>query len=168
MAFFDKVVQKAKEVVSSPPQRKKVDFDKMDESDIALPPALLKYDNDNLRDTIKEEFDTYRAIGYKDKPLDKLRVKEYHSLQVGLMLRYIKDGSILKIDKIGEIIPSFIVNSPKKKLHNKAFEVVNRFNNGVSKDSNLMDLERDMRWTAEDVGYVLMYITLAQEEENVE
>lgn len=164
MAFFDKVMQKAKDVVSSAPQRKKVDIDKMDETDITLPPSLLKYDNEYLRDTIQNEFDRYRAIGYKDKPLEKLRVKEYNSLEMGLILRYIKDGSILKIDKVDDIIPSFIINSPKKKLHNKAFEVVNRFNNGVSKDSNLMDLEREIRWTAEDIGYVLMYITLAEEE----
>jgi len=166
MAFFDKVIQKAKEAVSAQPQRKKIDLDKMDISDIALPPSLLKkYDNENLRDTVKDEFDRYRAIGYKDKPLEKLRVKEYNSLEMGRLLRYIKDGSILKVDKVDEIIPSFIINSPKKKLHNKTFEVVNRFNNGVSKDSNLMDLEREIRWTAEDIGYVLMYITLNEEQD---
>jgi len=163
MGFLDKVMQKAKETVSGQPQRKKVDFDKMDISDIALPPSLLKLDNENLRDTILNEFDRYRAIGYKDKPLEKLRVKEYNSLEMGRMLRYIKDGSIFKVEKIDDIIPSFIINSPKKKLHSKTFEVVNRFNNGVSKDSNLLDLERDIRWTPEDIGYVLMYITLAEE-----
>ena len=164
MSFIDKIVGKVKDATGANPPRKKIDLDRMTRSDISLPPSLEKYDNDNLRDFVKEEFDTFRAVGYKDKPLEKLREKEYHSLQVGLLLRYIKDGSIFHIEKIEDIIPTFIIYSGKKKIHNKAFEVANRFNNGVSKDSNLMDLEREIRWTPEDTAYLLMYISLDEED----
>lgn len=149
-----------KKVIPSAPRFKKRNFnpEKMTIDDIILPEVIVNLDGESIRDLIKEEVDTYKALGYKDKPLDQLKVQEYHSFQIGLMLRYIKDEKLYLLSNAETILPSHIVNITKRELHTKVFEVVYRYVNGVDKEISQEKLKKDMKWSAQDAGYLLKYL----------
>ena len=77
MSLFGPIVQ----ILHSAPRFKKRKFDpeKMTLDDIILPEVLANLDEDKIRDMIRDEVDTYKALDYKNKPLDQLKVQEYHT-----------------------------------------------------------------------------------------
>lgn len=149
-----------KKAVYQAPRLKKRNFDpeKMTIDDIILPNVIVDIDPDAIRDLIKEEVDVYKTLDYKDKPLDQLKINEYHSFQVGLMLRYIKDDKLYLLSNPGDILPSHITYTTKRELHTKVFEVVYRYVNAVDKDASVESLKKDIKWSPQDAGYLLAYL----------
>ena len=148
--------------VFSTPKLKKRHFDpeKMSAEDIELPGSYMALDRDTLRVLIKDEIDTYKALDYKNKPDDQLKYPEYHSWQIGLMLKFIKDDMVFLYNDIDKILPSIAVHVTKRILHIKVFDIVYKYNEEVvSKTPIKEELLQDMRWTAQDMGYLLRYIT---------
>lgn len=132
----------------------------MCEDDIELPMSIVNYDKQDMRITIKSEIDTFRLLGYKDKTLEDIKAVEYHSCQIGLMLKYVKDGKYFPIEKIEEIIPNFVLGATKKQLHIKVFDLVYRYDNSVDKTSSLEELEKQIIWTPLEAAYLLRYINM--------
>ncbi|MEA3498252.1 MAG: hypothetical protein U9R16_04250 [Campylobacterota bacterium] len=150
-----------KEIFKSIKIKKRVfDPEKMSIEDISLPVVLRNLNSDNLTSVIADEISTFKSLGYKDKPLEQVKAKEYHSYQVGVLLKYLKDDKSYSIPKIETILPSFILGSSKKQLHIKVFDIVFRYDNSVEKDASVEELVRDIRWTPNDVAYLLYYISL--------
>lgn len=89
---------------------------------------------------------------------DQLKVKEYHSYQIGLMLKFIKDEKIYITPKIEDVLPSFVMRTPKRQLHGKVFDIVYQYDNAVDKENSFEKLENDVRWTPLDAAYLLYYI----------
>jgi len=159
MAFFGDVLQK---VLGIAPRLKKRTFDPeaMSEEDIDLPSSIMNFDKEDMRLTIKREIDTFRVLGYKEKTLDELKVEEYHSLQIGLMLKYVKEGKYFPIEKIEQLLPDFVLGATNKQLHIKVYDLVYRYDNIVNKESSLNDLAKEIIWTPQEAAYLLRYINL--------
>ncbi len=139
-------------------KKRRFDPEKMSIEDIELPSSISQIDSEEVRELIKNELDVYKSLGYKDKPLDQLKVKEYHSYQIGLMLKYIKDEKIYIIPKIDDVLPSFVTRTPKRQLHTKVFDIVYQYVNAVEKEGSSEKLKSDLRWTPMDAAYLLLYI----------
>jgi len=158
MSFFDGILQK---VLGLAPRLKKRVFDPeaMCEDDIELPMAIKNYDKD-LKGVIKNEIDTFRLLGYKDKDPEDLKVKEYHSLQIGIMLKYVKDGKYFPIDDIQNLLPPYVLSVVNKQLHIKIFDLVYRYDNLVDKTQTLDQLANQLEWTPLEAAYLLRYINM--------
>jgi hypothetical protein len=139
-------------------KKRKFDPEKMSIEDIILPSSMENIDSEGSRELIKNEVDVFKSLGYKDKPLDQLKVKEYHSFQIGLMMKFIKDEKIYLIPKIDEVLPSFVIRTPKRQLHSKVFEIVYRYDNGVDKEQSIEKLKNEIKWSPLDAAYLLCYI----------
>ena len=159
MSFMDQMV---KNLVSLAPRLKKRTFDPeaMSIEDISLPLVFIDMDLNEIRSIIEDEVKTYRSLGYLNKTLENLKVLEYHSFEVGIILRYIQANRVLKIHNIDKIIPSFIMGATKKQLHIKVFDIVYRYDNSVLKNRSVDQLQNDIRWTPQEVGYLLRYIDM--------
>ena len=158
MGFVKNVLSKA---FALAPRLKKRTFDPeaMNEDDIELPMAVVEYNKKDLRLYVKDEISTYLSLGYKNKDIQELQKSEYHSLEIGLLLRFLKEKNNYLFNT-DEILPSFIDSSDKKKLHIKVFDLVKRYDNSVDKDASLEELEKNILWNALEVGYLLKYISL--------
>lgn len=158
MGFLGGLVDKITN--TSAPKLKKRSFDPeaMSIEDIKLPECLEQFNISKIKDILDAELETFKYLGYKDKVLEDLRVPEYHSLQIGIMLRYLKADMFFIIPNIEKILPSYVLGATKKELHKKVFDIVYRYDNGVSKDSNIKNLEDEIKWTPQDAAYLLRYI----------
>ena len=148
--------------VFSPAKIKKRTFDpeKMSVEDISIPRCLKILDIDTAKSMVNEEFGTYRSLGYKDKPLDQIKQKEYHSYQIGIILRCLQDDIVFHYPKINDVLPSMVTHITKKQLHMKVFDIVFRFDSLVAKDSLAQELVIDTQWTPLDMAYLLHYLCL--------
>ena len=159
MSFMEQLVKK---VVQFAPRLKKRTFDPeaMSIEDIALPTSLLNIEVDNIQKMIEKEVATFKSLDYKNKTLEQLKVNEYHSYQIGIMLRYIKENRVFLIPNIDEIIPSFITGATRSQLHIKVFDIVYRYDLGVNKEMNISQLEKELKWTPREAGYLLRYLNM--------
>ena len=149
-------------VVKLAPRLKKRTFDPeaMSIEDISLPKALMNLDIEDIKNMIEKEVATFKSLDYKNKTLDQLKVSEYHSYQIGIMLRYIKEERVFLIPKIDELIPSFIMGATRQQLHIKVFDIVYRYDLGVNKEQSLEELKKEIKWTPREAGYLFRYLNM--------
>jgi len=160
MGLFGDISKKVFESVKI----KKRDFDpeKMSVEDISIPFSISKLDNSIIKGVLPDYISAYRSLGYKDKTMEQLdEKKEYNSYEIGILLKYIKDNQIYSIPNKEKILPEFILNTTKKQLHLKVFDLVKRYDIAVKKTLNMPELKTQLRWTPLDMGYLLYYINLS-------
>jgi hypothetical protein len=159
MSFMDGIINKVTQIA---PKLKKRTFDPeaMSIEDISLPTSLMDLDIEEIRSIIENEVATFKSLGYKNKTLEQLKIMEYHSYQIGLMLRYIKEDRFFLIPYVDEIVPSFIMGATKKQLHIKVFDIVYRYDLGISKTISIEQLEKEIKWTPKEAGYLLRYLDM--------
>lgn len=141
-------------------KKRTFDPEKMSVEDISIPVCLRNLDIDTAKNMVNEEFGTYRSLGYKDKPLEQIKMNEYHSYQIGIILRCLQEDILFFYPKIEEVLPSMVTFITKKQLHMKVFDIVYRYDNLVSKDALSQELIVDMQWTPLDMAYLLHYLCL--------
>jgi len=159
MSFMDQIIKKVETIA---PRLKKRTFDPeaMSIEDISLPNSLMELDIEDVKNMIEKEVSTFKSLGYKNKTLDQLKINEYHSYQIGLMLRYIKEERVFLIPKIDELVPSFIMGATRGQLHIKVFDLVYRYDLAVNKGMNISQLEKEIKWTPREAGYLLRYLNM--------
>ena len=159
MSFMDGLINK---IATIAPRLKKRTFDPeaMSIEDISLPYSLMELDIGTIRCTIEKEVSTFKSLGYTNKTLEQLSIEEYHSYQIGMILRYIKEDRVLLIPNIDEIVPSFIMRITKKQLHNKVFDLVYRYDLSVNKMATIEKLENEIKWTPKEAAYLLKYLNM--------
>ena len=148
--------------VFNSPKLKKRNFDpqKMSIEDIHLPRVFKQLERDELRRLVKDEIDTFKALDYKNKPDDQLTKPEYHSWQMGVVLQFLKNDMVYLYNQIDSILPSKTVYITKKNLHIKVFDIVYHYDHEVKKDLLVEELKQDVRWSAQDMAYLLRYATI--------
>lgn len=152
----------AKKVFGTAPKLKKRRFDpeKMSVEDITLPTVIKNMDTDKLPQFIQHEFSTYKSLGYVDMPLDQLKFPEYHSYQIGVILKYLKEDKVYFAPKADSLISSAATSLSKRNLHLKVFDIVYRYNEIVDKAMLKDELEKDIKWTPLEVSYLLRYASM--------
>ncbi len=157
MAFLGSI---GKVFSSAKIKKRTFDPEKMSVEDISIPRCLKNLDIDTAKSMVNEEFSTYKSLGYKDKPLDQIKQNEYHSYQIGTILRCLQDNIVFHYPKINDVLPSLVTHITKKQLHMKVFDIVYRYDTLVIKDALAQDLVKDTRWTPLDMAYLLYYLCL--------
>ena len=159
MSFMEQLIDR---VINLAPRLKKRTFDPeaMSIEDISLPNALMNLDPEDIKNVIEKEVATFKSLGYKNKTLDQLKINEYHSYQIGMMLRYIKEERVFLIADIEELIPSVVMGATRQQLHIKVFDIVYRFDLGVNKAMSLEELEKEIKWTPREAAYLLRYLNM--------
>jgi hypothetical protein len=159
MSFMDRLIKKVEQIA---PRLKKRTFDPeaMSIEDISLPNSLMNLDVEDIKNMIEKEVATFKSLDYKNKTLEQLKINEFHSYEIGLMLRYIKEDRVFLIANIDEIIPSFIMGSTRNQLHIKVFDIVYRYDLGVNKMMSVDQLEKEIKWSPREAAYLLRYLNM--------
>jgi hypothetical protein len=158
MSMFSSIKKK---IASTIKIKKRVfDPEMMSAEDIVLPRIFNIVHIDGVRSFVKEELGTYKSLGYKDMPIEQLKVLEYHSYQIGMMIKAIKDDVVNIIPDVSAVLPSISTYITKRQLHMKVFEIVNRYESNVEKDELKEQLRNDLIWTPLDMAYLLYYLSL--------
>jgi len=159
MSFMDRLIKKVEQIA---PRLKKRTFDPeaMSIEDISLPNSLMELGIEDIKNMIEKEVTTFKSLDYKNKTLDQLKINEYHSYQLGIMLRFIKEERVFLIAKIDELIPSFIMGATRNQLHIKVFDIVYRYDLAVNKGMSTSQLEKEIKWTPREAAYLLRYLNM--------
>ncbi len=148
-------------VFSSTRLKKRVfDPEKMSIEDITLPVCLRNIDEEEARELVKQEIDTFKSLGYVNMPIDQLKYPEYHSYQVGIILRFLKDDKVFLIPNLEKVLPSIALHITKRQLHVKVFDLIYRYNESIEPSELKQELERDTKWSPLEIAYLLHYCTL--------
>ncbi len=148
-----------------PPRLKKRTFDpeKIELIDLNLPDFIDTFNPDILSSMVREELSTFKSLGYKDKPLERLERKEYHSFQVGIILKFFLLENDLFITDKEDIFPKFILNTPRNKINEKIHYIINLYGNTVPSTLTGKALIDDVRWSPLDIAYLLYYLSIYKE-----
>ena len=142
------------------PRFKKRDFDpeKVSIEDIHLPIIINSFEDIITTNMVKDEYSTYKSLGYKNKTMETLNTHAYHSFQIGLMLKHIKIDKDIFIPNLENFFPKIILNTPEKIIESKVFDIIKQYDKQVSKDLTSLQLTNDIEWTPLEAGYLLYYI----------
>jgi len=149
-------------VANIAPRLKKRTFDPeaMSIEDISLPNSLMNVKINDIGSFLESEVSTFKSLGYINKTLEQLSKIEYHSYEIGLILRYIKEGRVLLISNLEEIVPSFVMNITKRQLHIKVFNLVHRYDLNVNKMMTIEQLKKEIKWTPREMAYLMRYLDM--------
>ena len=149
-------------VFGTAPKLKKRVFDpeKISIEDISLPTTFRAVEVDQLKEAILEEITTFKSMDYKNHPLEQLKDPEYHSYQIGLLLRYIQKDLVYFIPEPKDVLPSDVLYITKKQLHIKVFNIVHRYDNEIKKDALKEEMATQYEWAPIDAAYLLRYLSL--------
>ncbi len=95
--------------IFTPVRLKKRVFDpeKIEIVDLDLPNFIENFDSSTITSMVKEEVATFKSLNYKDKRDDELKTKEYHSFQIGIILKFFKLEYDLRLNDSKDIFPNF-------------------------------------------------------------
>jgi hypothetical protein len=144
------------------PRLEKRDFDpkKVSIEDIKLPKGIKSFGSNIITSTIKDEVSTYKSLGYYAKGIETLECNVYHSLQIGIMLKYIQLDMYLFIAKPSDIFPKKILLATKETLQSRVFDIFKKYDNSVKKNLTQTQLLQDIEWTPLEAGYLLYYLSI--------
>lgn len=144
------------------PRLKKRDFDpeKVSIEDIKLPTVIEDFEPIITTSMVKEEVSTYRSLEYRKKSMETLRCNDYHSLQIGAILKYIKLDMYLSIPKPAEVFPKQVLLVTKETLQSRVFDIFKKYDKTVKKNLTQTQLFHDIEWTPLDAGYLLYYLSV--------
>ncbi len=151
--------------IFNPVRLKKRTFDpeKVSIEDIKLPRIIDYFNSSITRSMVKEEISTYSSLNYKNKTMDELDNKEYHSFQIGIILKYLQLDYDLVVTNKDKIFPSFMKNIPSDTLQVKVFDIIAQYDKDIPKDPTGKQFTLDIRWTPLDAKYLLYYLTVYKE-----
>ncbi len=154
----------AKRIFNSVKLKKRVfDPERISIEDIKLPNIFEDLNDVVITNMVKEELNTYKSLGYNKKSVKSLNICDFHSFQVGVILRYLQLNYDLLISNKEEVFPSIIINSPFPIIQLKFFEIIYNYDIKVPKTSTGAQLINDTRWTPLDMSYLLYYLSTYKE-----
>jgi hypothetical protein len=111
-----------------------------------------------LRD-LRSELETFKSLGYRFKNPMELRVLEYHSFQIGVLLKALKFGFDLKVKGNSNYFPETIYKLSHHTIQGKVFDIIKKYDTAVNKMSSEIILRDEMIWTPEEACYLFLYLS---------
>ncbi|MDD2698102.1 MAG: hypothetical protein PHF17_04780 [Arcobacteraceae bacterium] len=143
-------------------KKRKFDPELLDINDIKLPLYFKNIDSPHVMSEIKVELKTYKSLGYRFRKINELETKEYHSLQMGILLKALSLNIDLKVSANQDYFPDFIYDIGYTTVQSRVSEVIKRYDNEVSKISTEEELKSNLMWTPLEIGYLLFYLSFYQ------
>jgi hypothetical protein len=125
-----------------------------------MPVVFKETENTIVSEITRNEIATCKSLQFKKKSKSELNVKNYHSYQIGIILRHMQLNYELFIPDCKIVFPKFVLQLAFSSLQLKVFDIIAKYDKEVKKDLCEIDLIQDVRWTPIDISYLLYYLTL--------
>ncbi len=143
-------------------KKRKFDPEMLDINDIKLPTYFSDFDNSRIIRDIKSELQTFKSLGYRFRKINELDKQEYHSLQIGTLLKALNSNIDLKVQKNQDYFPDFIYDFGYTTVQSKVSDIIKKYDSEVSKISTELQLRNQLIWTPLEAGYILFYLSFYQ------
>ena len=131
--------------------------------DLNLPLCINEISPLRVSNELKYELKDYISLDYKHANIERLNEKEYHSFQIGIMLKGIKDKLVLHVDNKEDVFPDFILKYDIKYLELKLMDIIEIYQKKVDRFASENMLKEDYIWTPLDATYLLYYLSIYKE-----
>jgi len=145
-------------------KKRKYDPEALGIEDLKLPVCFNEIGPIRLGNDLRTELKDYKTLDYKYANLAKLKEKEYHSFQIGLMLKGIQDGYALFAPDKKEVFPDFILKYHSKLLELKIMDIIEKYIKEVDRWASENMLKEDYKWTPMDATHLLYYLSVYKED----
>ena len=119
-----------------------------------LPKNIEHMKFDSLSKATKAIFDSYRALDYINKLPSSLDKIEWHTWQVSILLRYLKNKNKIFISS-DNLFHSVIEELNETKIEQELQKIYRKYVNNVNIHRSRDDLSKDIIWTAREVSIIL-------------
>jgi|GEM_PF-3342146 hypothetical protein len=143
-------------------KKRKFDPEILDINDIKLPVYFNDFDNNRTIRDIKSELQTFKSLGYRFRKIIELDKREYHSLQIGTLLKALSLNIDLKVVVNQDYFPDYIYDIGYTTVQSKVSEIIKKYDTEVSKMSTELQLKNQLIWTPLEAGYILFYLSFYQ------
>ena len=126
---------------------------------IKLPFAIDRMKHNELTKAFEVISDTFIFLEYSKKTTDEITIKEWHTWQISILLKYLSTKRIYKLDKDLNIFPTEIKSLSQKHLEGEVNLILNRYLHEVDIHLSKNELCQEINWTARDVALILRTIT---------
>ena len=140
-------------------KKRKFDPELLDVNDIILPIYYKDIDMTRILRDIKSELHTFKSLGYRFRKLNELEKNEYHSMQIGILLKALHLGADLKVLRVEDYFPEFIYSMNYTLVQGKISDIIKKYDISVSKVSTEINLNNDYIWNPLEAGYLLFYLS---------
>ncbi len=112
---------------------------------------------DALSKATKVIFDSYKALDYVNKLPSSLDKIEWHTWQVSIILRYLKNKNKIFISS-DNIFHKVIEDLSESQIEQELQKIYRKYMNNVNIQKSRNDLSKDIIWTAREVSIILYKI----------
>ena len=133
----------------------------IDIDDINLPIEIKNMNKERVFADIKTDLNTYKLLGYRFKSEGELEgMKEYHSLQIGIMLQGLKINYDLQMrENVSNYFPESIAKLHYHTIQGKVLDLIKKYDKVVTKTLSENQLHNEVIWTPIDAAYILYYLS---------
>jgi len=139
--------------------KRKFDPEMLDINDIKLPVYFSDLDVNRVMRDMKSELQTFKSLGYRFRKLNELEKQEYHSMQIGTLLKGLHLGLDLKVIDNESFFPEYIFTMNHTMVQSKISDIIKKYDSVVSKTSSDAVLRDELIWTPLDACYLLFYLS---------
>ena len=127
-------------------------------NDIEFPKNIVDMSSSSLSQIVKSLFDTYKALGYSNKPGNALEKQEWHSWQVSMLLVFLKVYENFFVAHEKDIFHSSILNLDNEQMKNDMQKIFRKYVNNVNPKKSRDALSNEVIWSAREVSLILYSI----------
>ncbi len=128
-----------------------------------LPPGVEKIPRQEMFSALRSIFKVFKSLDYKKTNLQDFSKSQWHSWQVGILLRFYKMDHEFPIDNLEEVFSEDIINLKDKDLRFLLNDIMVRYKRDVEIDRTRDFLSRDVRWTGRDIAIIFYFLSRYKE-----
>jgi hypothetical protein len=141
-------------------KKRKFNPDLLDIDDLHLPIEIKEMENDRILRDLKSNLKNYKLLGYRFKNESELHdLIEYNSLEIGILLRAIKDNIDLKVEKPKDHFGDGILNHHYGTVQSLVQDIIKKYERNVTKTLSERQLKNELLWTPVEAGQLLYYLS---------
>lgn len=139
--------------------KRKFDPEMLDINDIKLPFYFTDLDINRVMRDLKSELQTFKSLGYRFRKIYELEKQEYHSMQIGILLKGLQLGLDLKVTNNESFFPDYVHTMNYTMVQSKISDIIKKYDTTVPKISSDAVLLNELIWTPLDACYLLFYLS---------
>jgi hypothetical protein len=155
--MFGSVINKV--ITSVKLKKRNYDPEMIAADDIKLPLVFNGMEKGIINPSIKTELQTYKLLGYRFKKDFELNVLEYNAYQIGLLIRAIKIGADLKVNKPKNYFHKNIFEHENRTITAFVIDIIKKYEKIIKITLSVTSLKKENIFTPLEAGYLLYYLS---------
>ena len=123
-----------------------------------LPVEVEKISGITFKDELVEELKTFKVLDYSKVTPPQLEEKSYHSYQIGILLKSIKEGFYVTIDDLDPAFHEVVKKMPASVIKKKIYQLAVKYAATVDMGNAKSQLQSELIWSPIHATLLIYFI----------